>query len=117
MRGWIGRRRNRQCTGWASVLTPHLVCGTGGYVSLVVFKRHVAGGGRQLESAVWGLTTFYGFVSYHIKCSKAYMHTRMRSRTHSLLQVLNRAKPDTGPAEKKTASGRSFKAKAALPGA
>ena len=85
----------------------------GGYVSLVVFKRHVAGGGRKLESAVWGLTTFYGFVSYHIKCSKAYMHTRMRSRTHSLLQVLNRAKPDTGPGEKKTASGRSFKAKPA----
>ena len=38
---------------------------------------------------------------------QAYMHSRMRKRTESLLQVLNRAKPET---EKKkiTASGRTF---------
>jgi actin related protein 2/3 complex, subunit 2 len=83
----------------------------GGYVSLVVFKRHVGGGPKQLEAAVWALSTFYGVVSYHIKCSKAYMHTRMRSRTHSLLQVLNRAKPEQEGREKKLASGRAFKAK------
>ena len=81
-------------------------------MSLVIFKRHVAGGGKKLEAAVWSLGTFYAFVAYHIKCSKAYMHSSMRRRTSSLLQVLNRAKPDVEK-EKKTASGRTFKAKPA----
>jgi actin related protein 2/3 complex subunit 2 len=84
----------------------------GGYVSLVIFKRHVAGGGKKLEAAVWSLNTFYAFVAFHIKCSKAYMHSSMRRRTTSLLQVLNRAKPDVEK-EKKTASGRTFRAKPA----
>lgn len=79
----------------------------GGYVSLVLFKRHVAGG-RRVESACWSCCTFYAFVAFHLKCSKAYMHSAMRRRAASLLQVLNRAKPE-GPREKKTASGRTFK--------
>ena len=84
----------------------------GGYVSLVLFRRHVTGGGKRLEAAIWSLCTFYAFVALHIKCSKAYMHTSMRRRTGSLLQVLNRAKPDV-EREKKTASGRTFRAKPA----
>ena len=80
----------------------------GGYVSLVVYSRHVCGGGRRLESALWSLNTFYAFIAFHIKCSKAYMHSSMRRRTGSLLQVLNRAKPEVEK-EKKTASGRTFK--------
>jgi len=79
----------------------------GGYVSLVLFQRHVAGG-RRVESACWSCCTFYAFVAFHLKCSKAYMHSAMRRRAASLLQVLNRAKPE-GPREKKTASGRTFK--------
>uniref|UniRef100_A0A7S0MRY2 Arp2/3 complex 34 kDa subunit n=1 Tax=Pyramimonas obovata TaxID=1411642 RepID=A0A7S0MRY2_9CHLO len=78
----------------------------GGYVSFVLFQRHVKGGAR-LEDSSWRMMTFYAFVNYHIKCSKAFMHTRMRSRTQNLLQVLNRAKPDTAK-EKKTATGRTF---------
>ena len=75
-------------------------------MSFVVFKRHVASG-KKLEAAVWALGTFYAFVAFHIKCSKAYMHTSLRRRTASLLQVLNRAKPEVEK-EKKTASGRAF---------
>lgn len=47
---------------------------------------------------------------YHIKCSKAYMHDRMRKRVDSLLQVLNRAKAEPlEPKEKKTMTGKTFK--------
>jgi len=85
---------------------PTALGANGGYVSFVLFKRHVTGKGR-LEQSTWRLSTFYGFVNYHIKCSKAYMHTRMRKRTQGLLQVLNRAKPDVVK-EKKKADGRTF---------
>mmetsp|Transcript_8178 Transcript_8178/g.14161 ORF Transcript_8178/g.14161 Transcript_8178/m.14161 type:complete len:320 (+) Transcript_8178:237-1196(+) len=78
----------------------------GGYVSFVLFARHVTGKDR-LEESTWRLGTFYAFINYHIKCSKAHMHSRMRRRTQSLMQVLNRAKPDTLK-EKKTATGRTF---------
>lgn len=77
----------------------------GGFCSFVLFKRHVEK--QKLETAVWSLLSFYAFISYHIKCSKAYWHSRMRTRTDSLLQVLNRAKPEVKK-EKKTASGRTF---------
>lgn len=42
--------------------------------------------------------------------SQAYIHSRMRKRTADFLQVLRRARPDTEEKEKKTASGRTFKA-------
>lgn len=79
----------------------------GGFVSFVLFKRHLDG--AKLETAVWNMLSFYAFISFHIKCSKAYWHSRMRLRTNSLLQVLNRAKPEPfAKVEKKTASGRTF---------
>ena len=65
--------------------------------------------GAKLETAVWNMLSFYAFISFHIKCSKAYWHSRMRARTSSLLQVLNRAKQEPfSKKDKKTASGRTF---------
>lgn len=77
-----------------------------GFVSFIIFPRHVEG--DKLDKVVWILSTFYAYVSYHIKCSKAFMHTRMRRRVESLIQVLNRAKPEEQK-EKKAFSGRIFK--------
>ena len=37
------------------------------------------------------------------------MHTRMRNRVRTFLQVLNRAKSDTGSGEKKTITGKTFR--------
>jgi hypothetical protein len=37
---------------------------------------------------------FRDYLHYHIKASKAYMHSRMRIRVDSFLKVLNRAKPE-----------------------
>lgn len=46
------------------------------------------------------------------QCSKAYMHTRMRTRVRSLLQVLNRAMVEPlVKSEKKTIAGKTFKRK------
>ncbi|OMO77756.1 ARP2/3 complex, 34kDa subunit (p34-Arc) [Corchorus olitorius] len=42
------------------------------------------------------------------KCSEGFMHTRMRRRVESLIQALDRAKPDQEKA-KKTSNTRSFK--------
>eukprot|EP00898_Chlorokybus_atmophyticus_P002537 jgi/Chlat1/3284/Chrsp22S03530 len=77
-----------------------------GFMSFVLFPRHVASS-QQLQQAAWAMTAFPDYIAYHMKCSKAYMHTRMRQRANSLLQVLNRAKPDVAK-EKKTAAGKTF---------
>jgi hypothetical protein len=38
-----------------------------------------------------------------VKCSKAYMHSRMRHRVAEFLKILNRAKPEQAEKERKTA--------------
>jgi len=79
-----------------------------GFVSFVLFQAHITG--KKKESSADNIITFRNYLHYHIKCSKAFLHTRMRNRVRSFLQVLNRAKselPNTG--EKKTMSGRTFK--------
>ncbi|CAJ1942097.1 unnamed protein product [Sphenostylis stenocarpa] len=71
--------------------------------------------GQKLDRTVWNLSTFHAYVSYHVKCSEGFMHTRMRRRVESLIQVeslstfaLDRAKPDAENSTK-TSFNRSFK--------
>mmetsp|Transcript_9208 Transcript_9208/g.33744 ORF Transcript_9208/g.33744 Transcript_9208/m.33744 type:complete len:367 (+) Transcript_9208:62-1162(+) len=71
-----------------------------GFVSLVLFRRHVSDRRRAFQAA-WRILTFQAFVSYHVKASKAAMHTSMRKRVAHLLQVLNRAKPEAEPTRKR----------------
>jgi actin related protein 2/3 complex, subunit 2 len=47
-----------------------------------------------------------------VKCSKAYMQSRMRHRVAEFLKVLNRAKLEQAEKERKTATGRTFKTRA-----
>ncbi|KAG6788070.1 hypothetical protein POTOM_004123 [Populus tomentosa] len=77
-----------------------------GFVSFVIFPRHVEG--KKLDRTVWNLSTFHAYVSYHVKCSEGFMHTRMRRRVESLIQALDRAKPG-GEDKKKSPNSRSFK--------
>lgn len=77
-----------------------------GFVTFVISPRHVEG--RKLDKTVWSLLTFHAYVSYHVKCSEGFMHTRMRRRVESLIQALDRAKPEMEKS-KKTAQTRSFK--------
>uniref|UniRef100_A0A453F596 Arp2/3 complex 34 kDa subunit n=2 Tax=Aegilops tauschii subsp. strangulata TaxID=200361 RepID=A0A453F596_AEGTS len=77
-----------------------------GFVTFVVFPRHVEG--RKLDKTVWSLLTFHAYVSYHVKCSEGFMHTRMRRRVESLIQALDRAKSDAEKL-KKLVHGGSFR--------
>ncbi|KAJ1769926.1 Arp complex subunit [Coemansia sp. RSA 1813] len=81
-----------------------------GYVSFVLFPRHFADLEAR-ENTISQIQLFRDYLHYHIKCAKAYMHSRMRARVKEFLKVINRAKPDrtTGTSEKRTATGRYFR--------
>jgi len=78
-----------------------------GFVSFVLFQPHIAAAKR--DKTIDNIQTFRNYLHYHIKCSKAYLHTRMRNRVRTFLQVLNRAKSEPQSTEKKTITGRTFK--------
>jgi len=81
--------------------------GQTGFVSFVLFKNHITA--KNADRTINAIETFRDYLHYHIKCSKAYMHTRMRNRVETLLQVLNRARPaEFEKKEKKLISGKTF---------
>ena len=73
----------------------------------VLFPRHLKRDRRA--DNISHIQTFRDYFHYHIKASKAYIHSRMRRRTADFLQVLNRARPENEERERKTASGRTFR--------
>jgi actin related protein 2/3 complex subunit 2 len=77
-----------------------------GFVSFVLFQPHIAAGRR--DKTIDNIQTFRNYLHYHIKCSKAHIHTRMRNRVCLFLQVLNRAKSEQA-GDKKTMQGKAFK--------
>ncbi|PNH07038.1 hypothetical protein TSOC_006552, partial [Tetrabaena socialis] len=58
----------------------------GGYLTFSFTRRHVSG--PQMEGVVWSMATLHQFVAYHVKASKALMHTRMRRRVESMTALL-----------------------------
>lgn len=87
-----------------------------GYVTFVLFPRHLTMGDRR-ENTISHIQFFRIYFHYHIKCSKAYLHSRMRFRVKEFLKILNRAKPEntsveTKASERRTATGRRFDVRA-----
>jgi len=78
-----------------------------GYVTFILFPRHT--NKKTRENTINLIHTFRDYLHYHIKCSKAYIHSRMRAKTNDFLKVLNRARPEM-KSEKKTITGKSFQA-------
>jgi len=78
-----------------------------GYITFVLFPRHTSPSTR--DNTINLIHTLRDYLHYHIKCSKAYIHSRMRAKTSDFLKVLNRARPEPKNVEKKTFSGRTFK--------
>ena len=70
-----------------------------GFLNFIVFESHVSTAERLVNSATL-LQSFRSYLHYHIKASKSYLATRMRTRVTSLLQTLREAKPK-GPAKAK----------------
>ncbi|KAK3208308.1 hypothetical protein GRF29_77g309518 [Pseudopithomyces chartarum] len=81
-----------------------------GYITFVLFPRHLTK--QRRDEVISHIQTFRDYFHYHIKASKAYIHSRMRKRTADFLQVLRRARPEAEEKERKTASGRTFKVQA-----
>uniref|UniRef100_K1R1E2 Arp2/3 complex 34 kDa subunit n=1 Tax=Magallana gigas TaxID=29159 RepID=K1R1E2_MAGGI len=78
-----------------------------GYITFVLFPRHTSKAAR--ENTINLIHTLRDYLHYHIKCSKAYIHSRMRAKTSDFLKVLNRARPEVKDKEKKTISGKTFR--------
>jgi len=79
-----------------------------GFLSFTLFKNHVQTRPKQLE-VVKLMVGFTTYMQYHIKCTKTYMHMRMRAKVAGLLQVLNRSiQKSSEEKEKKTFGGKTF---------
>ena len=88
--------------------------GNVGFVSFAILSNHVDTP-TKVDAAAATFSGFRTFIQYHIKCSKAYFHSRMRARVVLLMKILNRAKidqfDDGKDKKKKTFSGRTFEQK------
>eukprot|EP00771_Trimastix_marina_P003691 gnl/Trimastix_PCT/503.p1 GENE.gnl/Trimastix_PCT/503~~gnl/Trimastix_PCT/503.p1 ORF type:complete len:319 (-),score=71.53 gnl/Trimastix_PCT/503:127-1083(-) len=70
-----------------------------GFVEIAVTARHYST--PELAKNLFGqLSLFRGYLHYHIKCTKAYIHQRMRNTFRALYQTLNRARPEAQSAKK-----------------
>jgi len=76
-----------------------------GFVSFVLFDQHLIA--NNINRTINLIQIFRNYLHYHIKCSKAHLHDRMRSRVELWLQVINRARPEVEK-EKKLMSGKTF---------
>ena len=79
-------------------------------IDIVLSPRHFANPAQALAT-INRIQLFRDYLHYHIKCSKAYMHSRMRHRVAEFLKVLNRAKPEVATQERRTATGRTFRSR------
>lgn len=77
-----------------------------GYITFVLFPRHTNREAR--DNTIDLIHMFRNYLHYHIKCSKVYIHSRMRTKTSDFLKVLNRARSQPKNTEKKTITGRTF---------
>ncbi|CDO95654.1 unnamed protein product [Kluyveromyces dobzhanskii CBS 2104] len=79
------------------------------FITFVLFPRHYASD-ELMFTSISQLALFRNYFHYHIKCAKAYMHSRMRYRVDTFIKVLNRAKvDDEGESEsRRTFTGRKM---------
>jgi len=63
------------------------------YLTFVLQNAHVEQD-KKASNTIDLIHTFRTYLHYHIKCSKAYIHARMRKKTAEFEQILNRAKPE-----------------------
>ncbi len=81
-----------------------------GYLTLSYFPSH-AETPEKMENTVTLVSSFRTYLNYHLKAAKSYIHSRMRNRVSSLLQVLERAKTSDPTAKKvkKTYQGKAIR--------
>ncbi|KAL6946337.1 hypothetical protein ACO0RG_000483 [Hanseniaspora osmophila] len=72
------------------------------FITFVLFPRHLSNPELQFKT-ISTLCLFRNYFHYHIKCSKAYLHSRMRYRVGTFVKVLNRAKVEKADDESESA--------------
>merc|ERR1712228_929301 len=70
-----------------------------GYFTILLLPSHVKG--AKLDKAVENIVGFRAYLTYHIKCAKAFFHQSMRARVKKMLQILNRARYEDSDNRKK----------------
>ena len=70
-------------------------------MTFILFPRHFTNP-AVAESTISHIQNFRDYLHYHIKCSKAYMHSRKRFCVSEFQKVLNRAKAKQASTERKT---------------
>eukprot|EP01083_Nonionella_stella_P224597 799347_1 len=70
-----------------------------GYFTILLLPSHVKP--KKLEVAVENVIGFRAYLTYHIKCAKAFFHQSMRRRVKIMLQILNRARYEPDDKRKK----------------
>ncbi|KAH0833156.1 Arp2/3 complex, 34 kd subunit p34-Arc-domain-containing protein [Lanmaoa asiatica] len=78
-----------------------------GYVTFVLFPRHFSKPDVSYNT-ISHIQLFRDYLHYHIKCCKAYMHSRMRHRVAEFQKILNRAKTEVAATERKTVTTMSM---------
>lgn len=119
------RKRNRSIQSAPQVLSsntpPREIASTlienpdSRFITFVLFPRHFSNAETQFKT-IAQILQFRNYFHYHIKCSKAYMHSRMRFRVNTFIKVLNRAKFDSEeneegekePQQRRTFTGRKM---------
>ncbi|XP_023336942.1 probable actin-related protein 2/3 complex subunit 2 isoform X2 [Eurytemora carolleeae] len=76
-----------------------------GYITFVLFPRHTNRETR--DNTIDLIHMFRDYLHYHLKCSKAYIHSRMRAKTSDFLKVLNRAKIEEEGRKKQSYAGKT----------
>ncbi|CAH8628465.1 unnamed protein product [Heterobilharzia americana] len=61
------------------------------YITFVLFPRHLTS--QTSPRTINLIHTLRNYLHYHIKCSKGYIHRRMRGKTLEFIKILNRARP------------------------
>mmetsp|Transcript_15217 Transcript_15217/g.13665 ORF Transcript_15217/g.13665 Transcript_15217/m.13665 type:complete len:302 (+) Transcript_15217:98-1003(+) len=76
-----------------------------GYFTILLLPSHVKG--TKIDKTVENVIGFRSYLTYHIKCAKAFFHQSMRARVKKMLQILNRARyePDDKRKKKKIIKG------------
>ena len=60
-------------------------------MSFYLFACHVSTK-EKVDLYAWKVSTFYAFISYHIKASKGHIQSRMRTKADDWLGLLAKAK-------------------------
>jgi actin related protein 2/3 complex subunit 2 len=61
---------------------------------------------RKREDTSYYIPLFRDYIHYHIKCTKAFLHQKMRLRAAHLLKILNEAKPEPKVKVQRTVTGK-----------